>query len=234
MSPREAFAIIEERRATMYDPAIIDAFRDVHASAATLASAPASERPQPIAIAPDHAAADSGPGVADARLALALGAALATVSGDDAWQVLGDALRQLPAVDTAAIFVVDGERQCLRAMHASGRHARLLDPLCIPVGERLSGWVAATGRPMMNADAALDLFETNGCLLKSAIAVPCWGPGGERAVLTLYSAREQAFSPMHQRLLEAAAAFVNTAVGEPRVWRGITAVGTRWPDSTRH
>ena len=97
----------------MYDPAIVDAFREVHASAASPAPEPARERAQPMTMAPEPAVADNGLGDADVRLALELGAALAGVSDDDAWHLLGDALRQLPAVNTAAIFVVDPEHQCL-------------------------------------------------------------------------------------------------------------------------
>jgi GAF domain-containing protein len=222
----------------MYDPAIIDVFRDVWASTAPAGSQSLEQRSQaPVPTAGPAMTPDDPAVVTDheLRLALDLGAALARISEDDsAWRVLAEALRQLPGVDTAAIFVVDQEQHRLAPAHTSGRHARIVSELSMAVGERLSGWVAATGRPMINADAALDLFEIQGCSLRSAMAVPCTGTDGGRMVLTLYSAGDAAFSSMHQRLLGAAASFVHAATRQPRVWREISARTLAWPESTRH
>ena len=237
LSPSEAFAIIESRRGIMYDPAIVDAFRDVWTSATLTGSSPVEERLQLSAPAASGAPQDDPARITDheIRLAVDLGAALARVSEDASpWKELTETLRQLPGVDTAAFFVVDQEQDRLVAAHAAGRHAAIVSELSMAVGERMSGWVAATGRPMINADAGLDLFETKGCFLRSAIAVPCTGPGGERTVLTLYSTRDEAFSPAHQRLLAAAASFVHAATCQPRVWREVSARTVPWPESTRH
>jgi len=38
------------------------------------------------------------------------------------------------------------------------------------VGDRISGWVAATGQPMVNAEAGLDLFDVSAPALRAAIA----------------------------------------------------------------
>ena len=164
-----------------------------------------------------------------------LGATLARVPEDDsAWRVLAEALRQLPGVDTAVIFATDQEQHRLVPWHTAGRHAAIVSNLSMDIGERLSGWVAATGCPMINADAALDLFEVPGCFLRSAMAVACAGPDGGRIVVTLYSTSEGAFSAMHPRLLGAAASSVLAATREPRVWREISARTLAWPESTRH
>jgi hypothetical protein len=137
-------------------------------------------------------------------------------------------------VDTAALFLVDQERDRLVAAHAAGRHAAIVSELSMAVGERVSGWVAATGRPIINADAGLDLVETKRCFLRSAVAVPCAGPGGEQMVLTLYSTRDEAFSSAHQRLLAAAASFVHSATCQSRVWREVSVRTVPWPESARH
>ena len=119
-----------------------------------------------------------------------------------------------------AIFVVDEERHRLVAALAAGRHSRPLGQHAMAIGERLSGWVAATGQPMIDADAALDLFDIPGCSLRTALAVPCSGPGSVQAVLTLYSASPDAFSSLHQRLLAAAAAYVQASGTGPRAREG--------------
>jgi len=72
----------------------------------------------------------------------------------------------------------------------------------------MSGWVAAVGQPMVNADAALDLFDVDAVPLRSALAIPCLGPDDTRAVIALYSSRTQAFTPAHQRVVQAGIAFL--------------------------
>jgi hypothetical protein len=81
-----------------------------------------------------------------------------------------------------------------------------LAQLSIPVGDRLSGWVAATEQPMINAGAALDLFDVSAPSLCSAVSALCPGPQGSRVVVTLYSSRAEAFSSFHTRLLAAVVA----------------------------
>ena len=69
-------------------------------------------------------------------------------------------------------------------------------------GRPISGWVAATGQPMVNAEAGLfDLFDVFAPALRAAIAVPCSTPAGAKGMLTLYSAKPDAFSSLHHRLL---------------------------------
>jgi hypothetical protein len=218
LSVREALAIIESRGATMYDPAIIEAFRDVCISAPPAGSDAVNEPravPVPVKEFPS-ATTHATPGNSDEfQIALSLGAALSRVSDEAcAWQVVADALHQLPAVDTAAIFVVDEVKHRLVAARTSGRHARLLEGLSMAVGERMSGWAAATGQPMINADAALDLFDVPAPALRAAVAVPCCGPENVQVVLTLYSTNPEAFSSLHHRLLSAVASFVQSLAVE--------------------
>jgi signal transduction protein with GAF and PtsI domain len=115
-----------------------------------------------------------------------------------------DALCELPDVDTVAMYVVDERQQLLVPRAVSGGHAASLETLTIPIGERLSGWVAAVSEPMSNADAALDLFDKDAERLESALAIPCVGPDQSRAVITLYATRRAAFGPVHERLVHAA------------------------------
>ncbi|HEY7448017.1 MAG TPA: hypothetical protein VH702_07690, partial [Vicinamibacterales bacterium] len=82
---------------------------------------------------------------------------------------------------------------------------------------RMSGWVAASGQAMINADAALDLFDLQASALRSALAVPVDGPDGHRAVVALYSTRTDAFSSRHRCLVEAAVAHVTDQPASPQV-----------------
>jgi len=130
------------------------------------------------------------------------------VGGRCAWTALTDGLCGLPNVDTVVLFVVDEAKELLTPRCVGGRHTTQFERLAISVGERMSGWVAAVGQPMVNADAALDLFDVDAVPLRSALAIPCQGPDDTRAVIALYSSRTQAFTPAHQRVVQAGIAFL--------------------------
>jgi putative nucleotidyltransferase with HDIG domain len=221
LSMSEALEIIDGRRGRMYDPVVVDVFRDMCESGAVT---PADPVPDPVDTKPDAAIANA-PAIDavveafdDIEVALELGATLSRIRvGQCRWPALADALCEVPGVDTVAVFVgVDTEEQLI-ARHVRGLHAAHLEQLAIPVGERMSGWVAASGQPMINADAALDLFDVQAGALRSALAVPVDGPDGHRTVVALYSTRVAAFSPQHQRLVEAAAARVPDQPVSPQV-----------------
>ena len=100
--------------------------------------------------------------------------------------MLAERLCDLPGVNTVAVFVVDDAEQRLIPRHVSGAHAQHVKQLSIPVGDRLSGWVAAVEQPMINADATLNLFDADAPALRSALAISCEGPDEARTVVTLF------------------------------------------------
>jgi putative nucleotidyltransferase with HDIG domain len=208
LSVRDTFAIIAARTGTMYDPTIVGAFQamsDVGDEASVdarddghTADAPPLEPPDPPVVEPDG----SGDEI---RIAVQLGAAIS--QGADAacpWGVLADALCELPEVSTVAVFVATETNELLVPYRVSGRHSWSLKTLSIPIGERMSGWVAAVGQPMLNAEAALDLFDVPADSLRTAAAWATPGPGGRLAVIALYSTQADAFRPLHTRLVEEA------------------------------
>jgi putative nucleotidyltransferase with HDIG domain len=208
LSLSEALQIVDSRRGTMYDPAVVDVFADMCHAGEVTAADPMLEDAAPTHLAVNVSDAAAKPASAEAfddiQVALALGASLSAGSGGQGtWPTIADALCQLPCVDTAAVFVLDETEQWLVAHHVRGSSAQHIERLAIAVGERMSGWVAASGQAMVNGDAALDLFDVHAGSLRSALGVPCTGPDGHRAVVALYSTRPGAFSLSHQRLVEA-------------------------------
>ena len=83
----------------------------------------------------------------------------------------------------------------------------------VPIGEGLSGWVAATGRSVVNSDARLELPDgvSSNLGLTSTLAVPAQVDGQVCAVLTFYSREVDAFTPAHCQVAEAAAEVVASA-----------------------
>jgi putative nucleotidyltransferase with HDIG domain len=221
LSMAEALEIIDARRGKMYDPAVVDVFHQMCESGEVTEADPILEQVEgkPDALRSNEAPADSAvtPAFDDIQAALDLGASLSRGTGGHCrWQAVADALCEMPGVDTVSIFVADDAEESLVARYVSGSCAQHIELLAIPIGERMSGWVAASGQPMINADAALDFFDVQAGSLRSALAVPCEGPDGHRAVITLYSTRTNAFSPLHQRLVEGAVARIS-AQGASRV-----------------
>jgi putative nucleotidyltransferase with HDIG domain len=216
LPPAAAFAIIRERRATMYDPALVDAFERIYQMLDTAMSTAVS----PITARAFDASAQVGCDSASGAnrqdplcVAFELGAALARCDGE--LKAVGDTLwhhvSRLRNVSNAAIYLVSEGRERLSACYAAGPDADTLARLDIPVGERLSGWVAATGQSMCNADAALDLMGA-APHLRCALAVPLKTGDVVSGVVVLYAHAPDAFGESaHQLLMSVAPAVARLA-----------------------
>ena len=211
LSLRETFDIINARTGSMYDPAVVAAFRDMCELAEESNDAPDEATLEAPAV-PEPTGSDNvlrPPMCDEIHIAVQLGAAISHASEEACpWGVLADALCEQPDVDTVVLFVVSDMNDQLVPYRVSGKYGWNLRQLAISIGERMSGWVAAVGQPMLNGDAALDLFDVAAHSLRCAAAIPVTGPGGARAVVTLYSSRHDVFLPIHKRLVEEASAVV--------------------------
>jgi len=127
-----------------------------------------------------------------------------TIARSDAAAIVAAAARRLVPAALCVFYDYDARSETLTAVAASGDDGPLLGGLRMPVGERLSGWVAANRRPMVNADPMLDLHDTAAAKLplKSCLSLPLLSNGQLLAVLTLYADVESAFEGSQQALLE--------------------------------
>jgi putative nucleotidyltransferase with HDIG domain len=208
LSASEAFAIIGARGGTMYDPVVVRAFHDLQASGVLREADPADHeigvvQPQGF-VEGESASAEIED---EFRLAVQIGASIMRDQCTTA--ALADALCVLPHVDTVVVYIADDVQQRLIPRHVRGRHAACFEDLMIPVGERVSGWAAAAGQSVVNADAALELFDVAATELKTILAVPCTLPDDSRAVVALYAERRHAFVTVHERLVQAAVALLS-------------------------
>jgi len=210
-----ALQVLAERKATMYDPRVVDAFFACHGVEAVEATDPvpvfASE--EPSATLPTADGVIEGSGALELEAFFHLGRALNRARGAQAIDVLWTHLQpHLPAV-TLVLYVYDPTRD---AIAPAGEAGALRSGLCadeaIPLGERLSGWVAATGQSVMNSDARLDLDESSRehSPFRSALAVPMSSNGRVVGVLSAYAPQPEAFSESHRRLMQAAAVAVGS------------------------
>lgn len=121
---------------------------------------------------------------------------------------------------TFAVFLVDAGRKVIRAEFARGLREGDMAGLAIPIGEGLSGKVAANGIPMRSDDPGGDLEfgrpGPSGVEWLSGLSVPLVRERDIIGVITLYHCDRNAFTEDHQRLLGIVARQASMAVDNAR------------------
>jgi putative nucleotidyltransferase with HDIG domain len=222
----EAIRILQERRGSMYDPMIVDAFIALHTKLACV------QIPQPHD--PGDAFSAIGGRVSQTNSAEGSGFQNIAASSEESLilyeltrdlalkgtapeivPVLARNLRRLMPVTTIALYSYDPELDELVLTAADGEHSPHLSGLRIARGQRLSGWVAANRQTIVNSDPALDLGETARKLvprLRSCLSAPLVSVDRVHGVLSLYSTREVAFSEDHGRIISSIASQIAKAL----------------------
>jgi len=127
---------------------------------------------------------------------------------DDAAEVVSRHLRRLIPATYCVFYVYESPTDELVAYHASGDSSRLFSGLRIAMGQRLTGWVGANRRTIVNSDPVLDLGDAARAMrpeLRSALSTALVADGSLVGVLSLYAATKEAFTEDHVRIIEAAA-----------------------------
>jgi putative nucleotidyltransferase with HDIG domain len=234
MTATEATAILRERSGTMYDARIVEKFLEIRSEEAprepsTAASAALTAIAETVQSDAARRWNDAGPsydrGVLD--VVYDLGAAMAT-SPDAATLIerLNEGLQRFMPAGCTAMYLYDLTHDALIARHVSGRHAAAVTGLVIPLGQRLTGWVAAQRSTVVNSDAALDLGNLTMRLtppphtcLSTALTVD----GELVGAITLYSTTAEPFTDRHAALLEVLAPKIAVAARKDAVERPVTA-----------
>jgi diguanylate cyclase (GGDEF)-like protein/putative nucleotidyltransferase with HDIG domain len=128
-----------------------------------------------------------------------------SLSLDETLSVVATRLKRIIPFDAIAVYV--SREGKLHPEFVNGENFRFLSSLQIPIGQGLSGWVAQTGRTVLNGNPAVEsgyldnpaIFTT----LRSAVSVPLVGMNGTLGVMTLYQTERDAFSSDHVRILQA-------------------------------
>jgi GAF domain-containing protein len=215
MTEPAALQIILDRRGTMYDPVVVDAFaasyRRImpstdsarHPAAQLVGAARSMDREEPRAlpaVATDGGLSDGLLAVTSLSRAVGGGARIADV-GALMWMVV----RQVLPCDAMAIFLPDEGTDHVTVRFAAGAHAAALRGVSRARGTGIAGWVAVNRQPALNADPSLDLGIGGAELapgLRSCLAMPLAEGEALTAVLTLYRDQPGAFSDDDVRLVE--------------------------------
>jgi diguanylate cyclase (GGDEF)-like protein/putative nucleotidyltransferase with HDIG domain len=137
-----------------------------------------------------------------------------SLSLSETLSVLAVRLKTIVPYDSIAIYVTKNGR--LIPEHVSGDDFRLFSSLNIPLGEGLSGWVAANDEWVVNSDPSLESAYSDDpakiSILRSALSVPLNGVDGAFGALTLYRAEKDAFTKDNLRVVLALRSKVSLAI----------------------
>ncbi len=224
MTEEAAVQILRERSGRMYDPRVVDAFIEVYRSIPVAPGGVVAghEVLQRIHQSRHEVDAPRGPvadpaGAASTKLLAFVSLARAGAGEACVTDVLalGSALLAdvMPGA-TGAWFLPDTLNDRLVVADAFGPAAAALRATSVPVGERVTGWVAARRQPILNSDATLDLVApVDGATpLSRCLSVPLIAGDALVAVLTLYTADPDGFTADHGRLVQIVAPHLATAI----------------------
>jgi putative nucleotidyltransferase with HDIG domain len=222
MTSTDAIAILREWSGSHYEPRIVEKFVEIHAEEEPGEESPrASAAFSAITDAVHEDAArrgDAGPSydLPVLEMVYELGAAMATASDSGAViERLHDALRPLMPAACTVVYEYEPASDALIARYASGQHADALRGLAIPLGQRLTGWVAAQRSTVINSDAALDLGNLTMRLTPSphtCLSTVLCVDGELVGVVSVYSTTLDPFTDRHGALLEVLAPKLAAAV----------------------
>jgi GAF domain-containing protein len=239
MSASDADTILLERRGSMYDPAVVDAFLRVREQIAVAAPPPQLQKVMRRIRGTREAEAGIGPEpqespkihseMSDQTLALVSLAHVASQTPmiSDVGTLSWSHIRPLVPHASVALFVASASRDEIAVRFAAGDEAHRLAGLAIRFGDCISGWAAATGRSAVNSDASLDLAGGADDPLRFALAVPLAHQGTVVGVLTLYA--HEPFDDNQSRTIEMIAPHlaVSVAAATSRASEVETGPGSR-------
>jgi putative nucleotidyltransferase with HDIG domain len=211
----EAMARVAAEAGTAFDPAVVRALQARYQELEARANASRTEAPPSLSTdikiergsAPAagfevesakslHPVARARATVRNENSCLAMPAAgSCKLSSLEALAVAAMRLKLLVPYDALAFYAC--EDGMLRSKLVTGGEDGVLASLRVPLGEGLIGWVAETGKPILNGNPEVEPgYARNGALsrLSSAIAVPLEESGRVAGVLALYRAANDAFS----------------------------------------
>jgi diguanylate cyclase (GGDEF)-like protein/putative nucleotidyltransferase with HDIG domain len=219
LSDTEALAILTERRGSMYDPLIVDAFVAVYREIApdprvgpqtnkplidlggVGRSSPSDDRVDRF----DEITASSDETLTLFDLTRALTSHTHFAGAAD---TIAQHLKRLIPSALCVFYVFDSSTDDIEAKYVFGEGTSSMVGIRMGLGTRLSGWVAANRRTICNSDPLLDLGEAarshNPCL-RSCLSTPLVAGENLVGVLALYSAEANGFADNHRRILEAVA-----------------------------
>jgi putative nucleotidyltransferase with HDIG domain len=229
MTDEAALDILRERSGRMYDPKVVDMFIQVHRDI-PVAHIESSEQRQVMQRITQsrHDVSDAAPeNSTDASSAsgdlLAFVSLSRLVSGEgnleDVLALSSKLIADVIPGSTGVWYLPETGTDRLAAADTFGPAGVALRGMSVEVGERLTGWVAASRLPILNSDAVLDLgtrAEQANPPLRGCMSVPITVGATLVAVLSLYAEMQDAFTVDQRRLVQMVAPHLGGAIQAAR------------------
>jgi len=194
MNDSDALNVLVQRRGVMYDPLVVDTFMRSWQQLSAEAAVPVVEEPR---------ATRTSRGSTQAQVALhpAEGVVRAAMAAPIE-QLLENAILRTGAI-LAILFGTDLDADRLLSVASRTTEGPARENISMPLGSGVSGWVAVNGTPILNAEAALDLRQTQaGVELVRILCVPVRVRGHSVGVLSLYSNDRRGFNEEDKSLIQ--------------------------------
>jgi putative methionine-R-sulfoxide reductase with GAF domain len=199
LSDEAALQILRDRRGSMYDPLVVDTFARVYKEIAPemLAAGPQSTALTELTAAIQAAAMtmSAKPEIQPRASTMDLKTDGVSASLRASGQSVTAYARRLVPCDLCIFYLNDSKTNELETSEVDGDAAFAVGDRRIPLGQRLSGWVAVNRQTILNSDAALDLDDiARAAGLHTCLSVPVSSGDQLVGVLTLYSAKSDGFT----------------------------------------
>ena len=156
LSDSDAIAILMERRGIMYDPLIVDTFVAVKDELAEVAT-PSREAPTNV----EGLYRSMPASTSDSHIVKSSSSIANHLDLRHGVRTVLNALTTQLAPTLALVYVKDRSLDTLTVVDAVGMGAEELIGTSLPLGTRVSGWVAANARAIINTDARLEFTGLN-------------------------------------------------------------------------
>jgi putative nucleotidyltransferase with HDIG domain len=215
LSSEAATEILLDRRLSMYDPMVVDAFIKLQpVLVSQTESRQADTHPQLERISHSSDTRDSLPWANDFGDEISLFRVYQILADatDRPWQDTADlVLHRLSCVipfDSAVVLTYDSTLDELVCETVQGSALTVLRGRRLKVGQGLSGWVAAHKRTVVNSPGALDSDDGPSAILKDfmgSMSAPIMKGDSLVGVVTLYSLKSDVFTRRHTEIIEGVA-----------------------------
>jgi putative nucleotidyltransferase with HDIG domain len=212
LSDTDALQVLRDRRGTMYDPLIVDAFFELYRRLKNEGQdgRPHVSSPKGLSLDgpssfPRLAAISASAG--ESRVMYRLVQRLAVQQSFPA--AIADVVHELSTLIPAsavAFYSPVGDGSELEATHVAGGHVDWLKGRRTRLGEGIIGWSASSGRSVLNADAQGEFGEVargEAAPLRSCLTFSVTVAGERLGILAAFSASVAGFRAEDQRIVEA-------------------------------
>ena len=237
LSVEDAIAILVQRRGSLYDPMIVDKFIEAQAQLSEFAESDDAEKEAIDTIATKLRITPEQPPLmpieANERMPLkalsllrAIKPSPGGVSTEDLGLIVSKQLAKITNFCAIALYGITESGRSIKCRYADKPLEELVESPEIPLGERLSGWVAAHRTPIWNSDATLDLSQeiARRANVRIGSSIPLIDGGVLVGTLTFYAGAGEEITVEQRLMIQSIAPMLATALSTATAHDEVAAI----------